>query len=168
MKPTHRKKRRTKPTPKKLAAFLTHLAQTGNVTLSADMTNLERTRLYELRNTEPEFAAAWEAALDEAADLLEAEARRRAIEGVEQKKFHKDEPILDPETGEQYVERAYSDTLLIFLLKGARPEKYRERSSTELSGPGGQPLMQGMVQIYLPSNGRDQLEAPEADAVEPS
>jgi hypothetical protein len=30
--------------------------------------------------------------------------------------------------------RKYSDTLLIFLLKGARPAKYRERQQVEVSG----------------------------------
>ena len=31
----------------------------------------------------------------------------------------------------------YSDTLLIFLLKGLRPEKYRERFEHSGTGPGG-------------------------------
>lgn len=36
--------------------------------------------------------------------------------------------------------RKYSDTLAIFLLKGANPEKFRERTSAEISGPGGKPI----------------------------
>ena len=39
-----------------------------------------------------------------------------------------------PETGEQYAECDYSDTLLIFLLKGNRPEKYRERLNVQHEG----------------------------------
>lgn len=150
------KRRRAKPTPKRLAQFLDELSRNGNVTISAELCNLERTRLYELRQQDPTFAVAWQDALDMAAEHLEAEARRRAVEGVLQKKFTtKGDPVIDPETGEQYLERAYSDTLLIFLLKGANPEKYRERSSTELTGPGGGPL-QTSVQIYLPANNRDE------------
>lgn len=33
-----------------------------------------------------------------------------------------------------------SDTLAIFLLKGQKPDKYRERVSSEISGPGGGPV----------------------------
>jgi hypothetical protein len=55
-----------------------------------------------------------------AADRLEEEAWRRAVDGVEEPVgFYRGEPGA-------YVRR-YSDTLLIFLLKGLRPEKYRER-----------------------------------------
>lgn len=66
------------------------------------------------------YREAFDAAMDTAADRLEEEARRRAVEGVE-------EPVgwYQGEPG-GYV-RKYSDTLLIFLLKGARPQKYRER-----------------------------------------
>jgi hypothetical protein len=161
MKPSHRKKRRAKLTPKKLAEFLDLLSTNGNVTLSAETCNLARRTLYDLRTTDEQFAQAWEDAMSMAADYLEAEARRRAVEGWEEPVYYQGDEV-------GYV-RKYSDTLLIFLLKGANPEKYRERSSTELSGPGGAPLLQGMVQIYLPSNGRDQLEAgEELAAVEPS
>ena len=55
-----------------------------------------------------------------AADVLEAEACRRAVEGVEKPVgWYKGEPG-------GYV-REYSDILTIFLLKGLRPEKYRDR-----------------------------------------
>ena len=36
--------------------------------------------------------------------------------------------------------REYSDTLLIFLLKGIMPNKYRDRVQTEHVGFGGSPL----------------------------
>ena len=44
--------------------------------------------------------------------------------------------VMNPETGEteHYAEREYSDLLTIFLLKGAMPEKYRERRGVEVSG----------------------------------
>jgi hypothetical protein len=34
----------------------------------------------------------------------------------------------------------YSDTLLIFLMKGVRPEKYRERFGHEITGKDGGPI----------------------------
>jgi hypothetical protein len=59
-------------------------------------------------------------ATDEACDVLEAEAWRRAVDGV-------DRPIF--QRGEQVgVERVYSDNLMVQLLKAHRPEKYRERT----------------------------------------
>jgi hypothetical protein len=62
-----------------------------------------------------------------AVDGLEEEARRRAVEGVRRYKFDKGAPVLHPETRLPYFEHEYSDALLIFLLKGAKPDVYRER-----------------------------------------
>jgi hypothetical protein len=102
-----------------------------------------------LRDEDAGFAQAWQDALEESADLLEQEARRRAYEGVQRLKFDRGKlitiPVLDTEgkpvlDGEglpltqPYVEHEYSDTLLIFLLKGIRPEKYRERTDVRHSG----------------------------------
>lgn len=150
--------RRSKATPKKLGEFLELLASNGNVTISAQALNLDRRKLYRLRDEQPEFRDAWDSAMAEAADHLEAEARRRAVEGWHEPVFYQGDEV-------GYVRR-FSDTLLIFLMKGANPEKYRDRSSTELSGPGGQPLAQGLVQIYLPGNGRDvEVEETAGEAV---
>lgn len=145
--------RRSKATPKKLGEFLELLASNGNVTISAQALNLDRRKLYRLRDEQPDFRDAWDSAMAEAADHLEAEARRRAVEGWHEPVFYQGDEV-------GYVRR-FSDTLLIFLMKGANPEKYRDRSSTELSGPGGAPLAQGLVQIYLPGNGRDDVEVEE-------
>ena len=75
--------------------------------------------MYHYRQTDEEFGAAWDEALEEGTDRLEDEARRRAVEGCEENVYYQGK-IID-------TKRNYSDTLLIFLLKGRRPEKYRER-----------------------------------------
>lgn len=63
-------------------------------------------------------------------DLMEREARRRAIDGFER-------PVIyQGEVTETYTD--YSDSLLTTLLKGNRPEKYKER--TQLSGSVGRPM----------------------------
>jgi hypothetical protein len=67
----------------------------------------------------------FDAATEDAADILEAEAFRRAVEGW-------DEPTGWYRGQPGGTVRKYSDTLLIFLLKGMRPAKYRER--TEVQG----------------------------------
>lgn len=108
-------------------AFLTALSLTGNVTRAAAAADIARKTAYEARARDDEFAALWDDAIEQATDMLEAEARRRAHDGLVRYKFHNGTAVLDPRTGEPYYELEYSDTLLIFLLKGHRPDKYRER-----------------------------------------
>lgn len=108
-------------------AFLAAYAECGNITLAAKMAKIDRTQHYRWL-ADPDYASQFQDAEEQAVEMLEKEARRRAIEGLRKKKFDKNgQPVIDPETGEQYVEHEYSDSLLIFLLKGARPEKYRDR-----------------------------------------
>ena len=124
-------------TPKKRAAwmkgFLAALRDTANVRLACDAVGIARTTAYDRRNSDERFAADWERTLEEAADLLEEEARRRAHAGWDEPVFGR-LPGKDAGEGEIGAVRKYSDTLLIFLLKGARPEKYRERSDVRHSG----------------------------------
>lgn len=138
---------RTKFTRKKRAAFLQHLRETANVTASANAIGISRRRMYDLRDADPELAAEWDAAVEEAVDALELEMRRRALEGTDEPVFYQGEEV--------GTVRKYSDTLAIFLAKAHRPDKFRERFSGELSGPGGVPLAPASINFYLPSNGRD-------------
>lgn len=109
-------------------AFLAALAVSGNVSASAKAAKIDRTTASRRRAADEPFALAWAQALDEAADTLELEARRRAHDGLVRYKFNrKGDPLVFPGTQDPYYELEYSDTLLIFLLKAARPEKYRER-----------------------------------------
>ncbi len=85
---------------------------------------------YNWRKGDEAFATAWDEALDAGTDALEDEAVRRAHEGVEEPVFYQGEEVARV--------RKYSDNLLMFLLKGRRPERFRER--TEISGPGGGPV----------------------------
>jgi hypothetical protein len=104
----------------KKGRFLEVLAATGNVQRAARVARCARRTLYRYRACDPAFRQAWEQALGVAMDLvLEPEALRRAVEGVER-------PVY--QGGKQVgTIREYSDTLLIFLLKGGKKEKYAER-----------------------------------------
>lgn len=118
-------------TPEKAApvwekAFLSALSEAGVVRYACKAAGVTSQAVYLRRAEVPEFAAAWVQALDDAADLLESEAVRRGRDGIVEHVVGKG--------GEVYENTKYSDTLLIFLLKGARPEKYRERFDTKLSG----------------------------------
>ena len=120
---------RTKRTVEKgdwKSVFLQELARTGIVGTACKKANVGRTTAYKTRDEDADFATAWTAALDAAIDDMEYEAWRRGIKGVSK-------PVY--QGGEQVgAIQEYSDTLLIFMLKGARPEKYRERSDVRHSG----------------------------------
>ena len=94
------------------------LAETGNVAESARIARYDKSTAYDRRHDNPEFAAQWEEAIEVATEKLELEARRRAYEGTSKGVWHNGELV--------GTEKVYSDTLMIFLLKAHRPEKYRD------------------------------------------
>jgi hypothetical protein len=107
--------------------FLEHLSKMGIVRLAAEAAGVGRQTVYDHRESDKAFAAKWAQAIDDAADTMEAEAYRRAVDGLVQKKFTKGgEPIIDPETGQQYFERVYSDNLLLAMLRAKKPGEYRD------------------------------------------
>jgi hypothetical protein len=107
-----------------LIAFINCAGQVGRAAEEAGITPKTS---WNWRQKDPAFADAFEKAKGMAAEVLEQEAVRRAFEGVE-------EPVgwFRGEPGGHV--RKYADTLLIFLLKGMMPEKYRERTDVNLKG----------------------------------
>ena len=119
-------------TPEKEIAFLAGLAATCSVTKACEIASIPRRTVYEWRDANPDFAERWERAKRIGAEALEDECVRRAHDGVDEPIFH---------LGEQIgATKKYSDTLAIFLLKGAMPEKYRENTRMELTGANGGPV----------------------------
>ena len=117
---------RTRRTPKKEADFLEALCTGASVQAACEAAKIGRRTVYDWRAADDDFALAWDQAIEAGTDLLEDEAKRRAFEGVEEPVFH---------GGQQCgTVRKYSDTLLIFLLKARRPEKFRERQDVKHSG----------------------------------
>ncbi len=113
--------------------FLEALAETGNVTLAARAAGISRARVYELRGLDPAFAAAWEDAEQIAADRLEAEARRRGVDGVPEPVVSGGRHVVGEDGNPLYVQK-YSDPLLLALLRAHRPEKFQERHDHKLTG----------------------------------
>jgi hypothetical protein len=104
--------------PKK-RAFLSAFAVTGNISTAAAAAGIHPdTPRTHWAKDDPEFVRGMKAAREEAADRMEQEALRRAVDGVDEPVFHKGEVC--------GAIRKYSDTLLIFMLKAARPAKFRE------------------------------------------
>ena len=125
--------------PQKKRLFLTAFAETGNVSRSAAVAGVDRSTPARWRESDTRFAAQYAEAEVAAVELLEAEARRRAVEGV-------DKPVYQ---GGQLVGvvREYSDTLLMFLLNGAAPEKYR-RYNHQVTGKDGGPVEIRLRVVY--------------------
>jgi len=121
----------TPVTPKKRALFLAALAACGNVTRAAEAARISRQSAHRLRCADPDFANAWEKAINDAAPVLEEEAWRRAHDGTPEPLTSAKGLIYDAD-GQPVTVQKYSDTLLIFLLKGMRPAKYRD--NVKISG----------------------------------
>ena len=100
--------------------FLAALSSTGNVRLSAQEAGVSRKTCYEARNRSSKFRDQWDTALEEAADILEAEARRRAVEGWDEPVYQKGELV--------GVVRKFSDQLLITLMRADRPARFARRT----------------------------------------
>lgn len=88
--------------------FLAALRNSANVRAACQAAGIERKTAYRNRHQYRGFAKAWDEAIEDACDVLEAEAWQRA--------------------------RSTSDLLLIFLLKAHRPAMYRETVKQQHEG----------------------------------
>ena len=116
-------------------AFLAAYAHTGRITQAAKSAQVNWRNHYHWVKNDPVYAAAFQEAQSMAADFLEDEAIRRAKEGVLKPVYYKGEHV------DNMLE--FSDTLMVLLLKGAMPAKYRERY--EHTGQDGGPMVLKVV-----------------------
>jgi hypothetical protein len=114
-RPKSRRVVRTNRTDRARETFLAVFRDTCNVSEAARAAGVGRRTVYDWRDADPAFAAAWDEAEEEAVDALEAAARKRAMES--------------------------SDRLMEILLKAHRPAKYMDRSKTEITGKAGADLI---------------------------
>ncbi len=110
---------RIKRTDERKSRFLAMLAEGGSVAAAAKQAKIGRRTAYEWRAADPEFATAWDEAIEVGTDALEDEAVRRARDGVDEPVYYQGEKC--------GVVRRYSDTLLIFMLKARRRDKFADR-----------------------------------------
>lgn len=118
------------------ARFLAAFRLSANVYAACEQSQVGRSSVYDWRAADPAFAEAWKDAEAQAVETLEVAAWRRARDGVKRTKaiYYKGKEI-GTET-----ETEYSDTLLIFLLKAHKPDKYRETVRNEHTGKDGLPI----------------------------
>ena len=104
----------------KQKALLAAFREVGMVRLACDVAKVGRSSHYRWLEGDAEYRKAFDMVKKDAADILEDEAVRRAIDGVERPTgWYKGKPG-------GYV-REYSDNLLMFLLKWIKPDKYKDR-----------------------------------------
>jgi hypothetical protein len=133
-----------KVTPEKKAAFCAALAASGgNVTRACEAIDVARLTAYRWRADDETFAADWDEAKAIGLEALEDEATRRAFEGTQKPVYY-----LGAQVG---TIQEYSDTLAIFLLKGGKPDKYRDNAKIEHSGT--LTLEQALAQSYDKADG---------------
>jgi hypothetical protein len=124
---------RTIRTTKNRAAVLRELAAGWSVHSATQRAGIGYVSYYDWRSDDPTFRAEADAAIEAATDLLEDEARRRAMDT--------------------------SDLLLIFLLRSRRPRIYNRRtietgSSIAAPPPVAVSHSDNKPRIYIPDNRR--------------
>ncbi|MDC9701519.1 MAG: hypothetical protein PSN37_04775 [Alphaproteobacteria bacterium] len=107
-------------------SFLEALAGTGNVSEAVRVAKISRSTVYKYRKIEVDFAREWDEAEQEAADRLEREAWRRAVEGFDKPVIYRGK-VTD-------IYKDYSDRMLELLLKAKRPGKFKKPIDSEETG----------------------------------
>lgn len=125
--------------------FLEKLADTANVTQAAREAGLERSAVYRLRARSDSFRAAWDDAMNQALDELEAVLLERATHGVEKAVFYGGKPCGSV--------RHYSDALGMFILKARRPGTYaRHGDDTDHADADEQDPEQARAEVHMRLN----------------
>jgi hypothetical protein len=124
--PAERRKRRI--AKKDRVRFLEALAAGWAVRHAAKLAGHGFQRWYELRDEDEDFAAAWAEAIEQGTQRLEDEALRRAVDGYDEETFNGEGELV------RRVRR-YDGALLQTLLKGRRPDVYREGANVEVKSP---------------------------------
>jgi len=122
----------TKLTPEVKETFVEMLGEIPNVTVISKLLGVHPSNVYRMRERDQAFDEACREAMEMGYDLVEEEARRRAVDGVL-------EPVF--QGGEQVGSvRKFSDVLLRDLLKAYKPKKFN---------PGAKVSVQDGEKVHL-------------------
>lgn len=125
--PGNRKGKRGKPPRGWKRKFIEAMSRTANIRVACEYAGVGRSIANRHKKIDPVFSEAWELAIEDAVDSMEAEAMRRGARGYEEPVFHKGAIV-------GHVRKA-SDQLLMFMLKGYRPERFRDNYQAPASLP---------------------------------
>ena len=101
--------------------FLRVLAQTCNVSGACRLAGINRRTAYAAREAHEEFAEQWDEAIEQAKGMLLTEAHNRIFNGTT-------ETHRDADGNVVRTIHKYSDTMLIFMMKGYFPEMFRQQN----------------------------------------
>lgn len=136
--------------------FLKMLSETGNIAVSCQFVSISTSYLYQRKLIDEELTAEINEAKDIYRGTIEAEIKRRAIDGVVEYKYHQGLPVLDYELdkkgnvlldeennpkilGPAFI-RHYSDTLLLAHARRHMPE-YNEKKTVDMKVSGLEELL---------------------------
>ena len=139
---------------RKQARFLAKYRRSGNIKFSCSYAGISRQTFYDWQKNDDAFKAQLADAEPDVNDTLDEAAYERGVEGVPSyvvsngHMVYEEIPMLDqggkPKLdkydkqiflrGKPLVERKYSDTLLVTLLKARMPEKYKDKQQVEVTG----------------------------------
>ena len=104
--------------------FINMLSEIPNITAVCKLLRVGYTAVNGARKKDPKFDSSVKEAIECGYDMLEEEARRRAVDGVLEPVFFRGEEVGSI--------RRYSDQLLSQLLKGYRPKKFNPGANVSI------------------------------------
>lgn len=108
----------TKAMTRRQRKFLESLAATGQVTAAAKAAGVDSSLPYKWRKQDDAFREAWDALADQVGTVIESALVERVLNGVEKPLTYQGEIF-------GYT-REYPDHVGVALLRGMKPDKYRE------------------------------------------
>jgi len=105
-------------------AFMKAYSLVGSVTKACEVAEHARSRHYQLLKENKDYRDAFAEARNRLADVLEAVVIQRAVEGYLEPVYYKGKPC--------GAVRRFSDGNAQFMLRGLRPDVYRERSDVNV------------------------------------
>jgi hypothetical protein len=142
---------------RKKSHFLRVLLENGGFKEAAIKTCRTSRRWFNAQLEEDEeFALSVQTIVDLTNEDLVAEARRRARYGVDEPVYYKGEVV--------GIKKAYSDNLLMFLIKGRMPE-YRDGPGAKRGMDVSEEEMTAAIQRYLAKKGGKTLPVESSDMV---
>jgi hypothetical protein len=162
--PVLRKCRADGWSPERQREFISNLADTGSVKEAARLSRMSPMSCYRLRRSPggENFAAAWDAAIQQASMRLVDVAFERALNGVAEKIEY------DAHGDPMEPRRRYNDRLLMFLMRAHQPERYRfanhdARLANEPAAPLAPSLPDAMARLEPAMPAAPYLMAPHND-----
>lgn len=116
----------------KKRAFIAAYQATASVHAAGRAAKIRPEIHYQWLKSDAVYRSAWETVQDQAAQTLEDEAVRRAVQGEKRMRLHQGKPV--KHRGKIVYDIERSDQVLLALLKRFRPALYREHIEAQVTG----------------------------------